>query len=62
MMTIKELTAKIRKEMHKKRTKKESLAILVKAEILTKKGELNPKYFSKETIAEDKARRKEKKD
>ena len=57
---IDQLTAMIKQDLGRKRTKKESLAILIKAEILTDDGELNPKYFSEETINADKQNRKRK--
>lgn len=56
-MTIEQLTAKIKNDLNKKRTKEESLDILIKSDILTKNGNFNRKYFSNETINRDKKKR-----
>ncbi|MET4058235.1 hypothetical protein ABIC12_002731 [Pantoea agglomerans] len=52
-MSIEELTAKIREES-KNRTSKERFELLVEAKILTRQGNYNSRFFSKETVAKSK--------
>lgn len=57
IMTIEQLTAKIRNDLKRERTKDESLNILVQSKILNTNGEFNKKFFSSETVNKGKNKR-----
>jgi len=54
LMSLEALMKKI-KDSSEKRTPKERTALLKKAHIIDKKGRYDAKYFSKTTVAKDKA-------